>query len=110
MSTQTPHADQHFIHALLHNDAQAVEEIYRRFSPRVKQYVTQNSGTADDAADIFQESLVDIYNQARYKNLMLPCLSPPLFNIRFPRLSTSSTFLTSLHLPYSFSSNSLALS
>lgn len=77
MSTQTPHADQHFIHALLNNDAQAVEEIYRRFGPRVKQYVTQNSGTADDAADIFQESLVDIYNQARYKNLVLTCPFEP---------------------------------
>lgn len=77
MSTQTPHADQSYIHALLHNDVQAVEEIYRRFSPRVKHYVMQNSGTADDAADIFQESLVDIYNQARYKGLVLTCPFEP---------------------------------
>ncbi|MRG47465.1 sigma-70 family RNA polymerase sigma factor [Chitinophaga sp. SYP-B3965] len=67
------HADQHFIHALLHNETQVVGEIYQRFAPKVKYYVLQNSGSADDAADIFQESLVDIYNQAKYKDLQLTC-------------------------------------
>lgn len=73
MSTQSVHADQHYIHALLHNEAQVVGEIYKRFAPKVKYYVLQNSGSADDAADIFQESLVDIYNQAKYKDLQLTC-------------------------------------
>lgn len=73
MSTQSIHADQYYIEALLHNETQVVGEIYRRFAPKVKYYVLQNSGSADDAADIFQESLVDIYNQARYKDLQLTC-------------------------------------
>ncbi|SIO52660.1 RNA polymerase sigma factor [Chitinophaga niabensis] len=73
MSTQSIHADQHYIEALLQNETQVVGEIYRRFAPKVKYYVLQNSGSADDAADIFQESLVDIYNQAKYKDLRLTC-------------------------------------
>lgn len=73
MSTQSIHADQYYIEALLHNETQVVGDIYRRFAPKVKYYVLQNSGSADDAADIFQESLVDIYNQARYKDLQLTC-------------------------------------
>lgn len=73
MSTQSIHADQYYIEALLHNETQVVGEIYRRFAPKVKYYVLQNSGSADDAADIFQESLVDIYNQAKYKGLQLTC-------------------------------------
>jgi len=73
MSTQSIHADQYYIEALLHNETQVVGEIYRRFAPKVKYYVLQNSGSADDAADIFQESLVDIYNQAQYKGLQLTC-------------------------------------
>ncbi|WP_343303807.1 sigma-70 family RNA polymerase sigma factor [Chitinophaga niabensis] len=73
MSTQFVHADQYYIQALLHNETQVVGEIYQRFAPKVKYYVLQNSGSADDAADIFQESLVDIYNQAKYKGLLLTC-------------------------------------
>lgn len=71
------HADQHYIEALLHNDAKVVAEIYRRFASKVKHYVLQNNGSADDAADIFQESLVDIYNQAKYKDLQLTCPFEP---------------------------------
>jgi RNA polymerase sigma factor (sigma-70 family) len=36
-----------------------------------------NSGTEDDAADIFQEALVDIYNQAKEKQLQLTCPFEP---------------------------------
>ena len=36
-----------------------------------------NSGNEDDAADIFQEALVDIYNQAKEKQLQLTCPFEP---------------------------------
>lgn len=67
------HADQRFVTALLQNDSIVVEEIYERFSRKVKNYILQNSGSEDDAADIFQEALVDIYQQAKYKSLQLTC-------------------------------------
>ncbi|QEH40821.1 RNA polymerase sigma factor [Chitinophaga sp. XS-30] len=77
MSTHNIHADQHYVQALLKNDTQTVAEIYQRFAGKVKYYILQNNGTADDAADIFQESLVDIYNQAKYKGLQLTCPFEP---------------------------------
>ncbi|HEV2355314.1 MAG TPA: sigma-70 family RNA polymerase sigma factor [Puia sp.] len=71
------HADQQYIEALLKNDVPMVERIYRVFSPAVRRYVLQNSGTEADAADIFQEALIDVYDQARHRSLTLTCPFEP---------------------------------
>jgi RNA polymerase sigma factor (sigma-70 family) len=71
------HADQRYIEGLLQNDRQVVEDIYRRFALAVKYHILQNRGSEEDAADIFQESLIDIYNQAKYKGLQLTCPFQP---------------------------------
>lgn len=71
------HADQRYLEGLLHNDTGVIEEIYRRFAPGIKRHILQNKGTEADAADIFQESLVDIYNQSKYKGLTLTCPFEP---------------------------------
>jgi RNA polymerase sigma factor (sigma-70 family) len=71
------HADQRYLEGLLTNDNQLIEEIYRLFSPGIRSWIIKNSGSGDDAADIFQESLIDIYNQARYKDLQLTCPFQP---------------------------------
>lgn len=73
----TVHADQRYIEGLLQNDGQVIEEIYRRFSPSIRSHILKNRGSEDDAADIFQESLIDIYNQARFKALRLTCPFEP---------------------------------
>lgn len=54
-----------------------VSEIYRLYAPRIKHYIIANSGTEDDAADIFQEVLTDIYLQATQKQLELTCPFEP---------------------------------
>ncbi|HJU45931.1 MAG TPA: sigma-70 family RNA polymerase sigma factor [Chitinophagaceae bacterium] len=71
------HPEQRYIEGLLHNDVPVVREIYSRFAATVKRYILQNQGSEDDAADIFQESLIDIYNQAKHKNLQLTCPFEP---------------------------------
>ena len=71
------HTDQRFVTGLLHNDTGLIKEIYRHFAAKVKNYVIKNNGSEDDAADIFQESLIDIYQQARYKFLQLTCPFEP---------------------------------
>jgi len=71
------HADQRYIEGLLNNDNQLIAEIYRRFAPTITRHIQQNKGSEDDAADILQESLVDIYNQAKYKGLQLTCPFEP---------------------------------
>ena len=67
------HPDQRFIQGLLHNDGPTVDEIYRRYAGAIRRFILKNGGSEDDAADIFQESLIDLYNQARYKDLQLTC-------------------------------------
>ena len=78
-ATKIIHSDQRFITGLVQNDASLVREIYDRFAAKVKSYITQNNGSEDDAADIFQESLIDIYQQARHKGLQLSCPFEPFF-------------------------------
>ena len=69
----TIHPDQRYIIGLLNNDNQVIDEIYRLCSGRISTMIQQMRGSEADAADIFQESLVDIYNQARERGLELTC-------------------------------------
>ena len=67
------HADQKFIIYLKENDARGIEEIYSLYSGNVTRYILKNSGDNDDAADIFQESLIDIYHLAHKPSFVLTC-------------------------------------
>lgn len=71
------HVDQRYLEGLLHNDNQLVEDIYRRFSPAIRTHILHHGGSEADAADIFQEALIDIYNQAKHKGLQLSCPLEP---------------------------------
>ena len=71
------HTDQRYVQALLDNDTLAVRELYEKYAAKVRYYILANSGSEDDAADIFQEGLIDIYNQAKHKGLQLTCPFEP---------------------------------
>ncbi len=66
------HPDNKYIDALLANDTGLLDELYAKFSGKIKHYVLQNNGTEADAADIFQEALLDIYRKAQ-KGFTLTC-------------------------------------
>lgn len=71
------HEDHRYIEALLHNDQKVVQEIYARFAGKIKRHVLSNSGSENDAADIMQEALIDIYQQAKHKGFQLSCPFEP---------------------------------
>ena len=71
------HEDHRYIEALLQNDKRVVQEIYVKFAGKIKRYITNNSGSENDAADIMQEALIDIYQQAKYKAFQLTCPFEP---------------------------------
>ncbi|MDQ7950140.1 MAG: sigma-70 family RNA polymerase sigma factor [Pedobacter sp.] len=71
------HADQRYLKALINNDATLIKEIYQKTAGKIRSFVLSNNGNADDAQDIFQEALVDIYRQAKYKDLQLTCPFEP---------------------------------
>lgn len=77
MATLEVNPDQRFIDALLNNDRQIIEEIYYRFAGKIKAFVMKNGGSRDDAAAIFRETLIDICQQAKYKNFRIACHFEP---------------------------------
>ena len=73
MSEKKIHEDQKYVEGLLNNNSFIIQAIYDKFVPKVVNYIKQNSGDADQAQDIIQETIVTIYNQAKEKGLKLTC-------------------------------------
>lgn len=68
-----PHPDQQYIEALLQNNTSLLDEVYRRYAGKIKAMVLQNNGTESDAADLFQEALVSLYQKAAHNGFILTC-------------------------------------
>lgn len=51
----------------------ALTQLYRRFFPMILHLVTSNSGSDDDARDIYQETLVVLYEKVSQGSLELHC-------------------------------------
>lgn len=73
MASKILHHDQIYIDGLLNNNSSIIETIYKKFAPKVTNYIRMNSGDADEAQDVIQEVLITIYNQAKTKGLELTC-------------------------------------
>lgn len=67
------HIDNRYIIALRNNDTIVIEEIYKKYSSKIKGLIVNNNGDENDAADIFQDALVYIYNRALNSNFYLTC-------------------------------------
>jgi RNA polymerase sigma factor (sigma-70 family) len=57
--------EQELLKGLAGNDRKAIETIYRKHYSMVQTLVINNSGTSDDARDIFQEALIVLYEKAK---------------------------------------------
>ncbi len=55
-----------YFEALISGQSRKIEKIYQDFYPRIEDYIKGNSGTRDDAQDIFQKALVQI--AVRHRN------------------------------------------
>jgi RNA polymerase sigma factor (sigma-70 family) len=69
----TPHSDHKYIVALQKNDSVLIEEIYSRYSRRITQMVLKNNGTETDAADLFQNVLIELHRKAINQRFTLTC-------------------------------------
>lgn len=67
------HPDQKYIDALLANNATLLNELYQKFSGKIKAMVLRNGGAEVDARDIFQEALLSIYTKASTTGFTLTC-------------------------------------
>ncbi len=55
------------------SDSEVLQYIYRKFFPVIRLFVINNSGTEEDAKDVFQESLILIFNKIKRGTLELNC-------------------------------------
>ena len=57
--------EQELLKGLAGNDRKSIETIYKNHYSMVQTLVINNSGTSDDARDIFQEALIVLYEKAK---------------------------------------------
>ncbi len=51
----------------------ALHELYRTHYPMIRNMVTSNSGTEDDAKDIYQEAVIVFYEKLQQQDFVLSC-------------------------------------
>ena len=67
------HPDQVYIDGLYNNNSEIINQIYKKFVPKVLHYIKTNSGNHDQAQDVVQEIMILLFNQAKAKKLILTC-------------------------------------
>ena len=67
------YTDDEFVAAIRRGDARALAQLYRRHLPMISHYVLQNSGTEDEAKDVYQEGIMVFYEKVRDGSLELSC-------------------------------------
>ncbi|HNP23641.1 MAG TPA: sigma-70 family RNA polymerase sigma factor [Panacibacter sp.] len=66
-------SEQHLLKGLANNDSKAIETIYKDNFSMVQALILNNSGSYDDARDIFQEAMVTLYEKAKSESFVLTC-------------------------------------
>ncbi len=86
------------LQGLARNDRKVVESIYRDNYTMVQSLVMNNSGSADDARDIFQETMIVLFNKVQNPEFALNCqLKTYLYSVArrlwLKRLEQASRFM-----------------
>lgn len=63
--------DKDLLEGLAKNDSAAIKEIYTKNFGIIQSFIINNSGTQDDARDIFQEAMITLYEKANDKDFVL---------------------------------------
>ena len=61
------------LEALARKEKEAIESIYRDHYQMIQSLVVNNSGSSDDAADVFQETMIVLYEKAGTEGFELSC-------------------------------------
>ena len=73
MKKSTAHrlSDKQYLEGLLGRDPAALENMYEHLFPGIAKHILDNSGSREDAEDVFQEGLLVLYRKARKGELAL---------------------------------------
>jgi RNA polymerase sigma factor (sigma-70 family) len=63
--------EQLLLRGLAENDTKAIETIYKDNFKMVQAFILNNSGSYDDARDIFQEAMITLYEKAKSDSFVL---------------------------------------
>ncbi|GAB3917841.1 RNA polymerase sigma factor [Larkinella terrae] len=66
-------SDDQLLAGLANGSDAVLEELYKRYFPMVMNLILNNSGTEDDAKDIYQETLIVLYEKVSRDSLELHC-------------------------------------
>ncbi|MBC8083668.1 MAG: sigma-70 family RNA polymerase sigma factor [Hymenobacter sp.] len=67
------YTDDEFVAAIRCGDDRVLAQLYRLHLPMISHYVLQNSGTEDEAKDVYQEGIMVFYEKVRDGSLELSC-------------------------------------
>ena len=70
IKTSVP-ADNEIILGILNDSKEILNRLYKTYFPMVLQLVLNNNGNEDDAKDVFQESVIVLYNKVKSGNFEL---------------------------------------
>jgi RNA polymerase sigma factor (sigma-70 family) len=95
-------SDDELLAGLAEGSDAALAELYKRYFPMVLHLIVNNSGTEDDAKDIYQETLIVLYEKVSEGDLTLHCqlktflysISRRLWLKQLSLRSRNGTFLT----------------
>lgn len=57
--------DREVVLGILNNSTEALNKLYASYFPMVLQFILNNSGSEDDAKDVYQEAIIVLYNKVR---------------------------------------------
>lgn len=59
-----------------------LEYLYKSNFPVIERFITANSGSSEDAKDVFQDALITFYQNLKHKDLVLTCsISTYLYSV-----------------------------
>ncbi|MBC6991561.1 MULTISPECIES: RNA polymerase sigma factor [Hymenobacter] len=70
---QPSYTDEEFVAAIRRGDDRALAQLYRLHLPMISHFVLQNSGSEDEAKDVYQEGVMVFYEKIREGTLELSC-------------------------------------
>lgn len=73
MAAKRQFTDSEFIEGLKSDNDGALSALYKKYFNVVLKYVLNNSGTEEEAQDIYQETIIVLYNNARKPDFSLNC-------------------------------------
>lgn len=93
--------DEAIIEGIRHSDERALAHLYKLYFPMISHFILSNSGTDDEAKDIYQEGVIVFYEKIKDNSLELSCqIKTYLYSVCrrlwLKRLAEKGRFVTKL--------------